>query len=49
MAHPNIEKDEKGNPKTVIFENNEMLPIKDITPERVFEEVSNYLKISINN
>ena len=49
MAHPNIEKDENGNPKIEIFENNEMLPIKEITPERVFEEISNYLTISINN
>lgn len=43
MAHPNIEKDENGNPKFEIFENNEMLPIKDITPKRVFEEISKFL------
>ena len=49
MAHPNIERDENGNPRVEIFENNEMLPIKDITPEKVFEEISNYLKISKNN
>jgi ADP-heptose:LPS heptosyltransferase len=45
MAHPSIERNEDGNPKIEIFENNEMLPIKDITPERVFEKVSEYLKL----
>ena len=44
IAHPNIEKDENGEPRVELFENNEMLPIKDITQERVFEEVSLCLK-----
>lgn len=44
ISHPNIERDNDGKPRVEIFENNEMLPIKDITPERVYEEVSKFLK-----